>query len=106
MGMMKLEIPHTLPTLDEAKARVQALLDYWSRRYGVKSSWVGDKATFAGKAMGITIDGHLTVTAVRVGGEATDPGMLLRGQAQNYLKRKFTHYLDPKKTLKDVQGEV
>ncbi len=105
MGMIKLEIPHTL-SMDEAKARVQALLDYWGRKYGVKSSWAGDKATFAGKAMGITIDGYLTVAMGRVGGEATDPGMLLRGQATKYLQRKFGDYLDPKKTLADVQGEV
>ena len=105
MGMMKLEIPHSL-SLDDAKARVQALLDYWSRKYGVKSQWAGDKATFAGKAMGITIDGYLTVASKGVAGEATDPGMLLRGQAQKYLKKKFTDYLDPKKSLTDVQGEV
>ena len=105
MGTMKLEIPHTLP-LEDAKARVQALLDYWSRKYGVKSSWVGEKATFAGKAMGVTIDGHLTVAASGIAGQVTDPGMLLRGQAQKYLRKKFDDYLDARKTLKDVQGEV
>ena len=105
MGMMKLEFPHSL-SLDEAKARIQALLDYWSRTYGVKSTWNGDKATFAGKAMGVTIDGHLTVNASGIGGEAKDPGMLLRGQAQKYLTKKFADYLDPKKNLSDVQGEV
>jgi hypothetical protein len=62
--------------------------------------------TFAGKAMGITIDGHLTVHAQKVAGEASDPGMLLRGQAQKYLTNKFGEYLDPKKSLKDVQGEA
>jgi hypothetical protein len=105
MGMLKLDIPHTL-SVEDAKARVQALLDYWSRKYGVKSTWANDKASFAGKAMGITIDGSLTVLAGKVSGEATDPGMLLRGQAQKYLTRKFGDYLDPKKKLEDVQGEV
>lgn len=105
MGMMKLEIPHSL-SLDEARARVQALLDYWSRKYGVKSQWAGDKATFAGKAVGVTLDGYLNVASKGVAGEVTDPGMLLRGQAQKYLKKKFLDYLDPKKSLTDVQGEV
>jgi hypothetical protein len=103
--MIKLEIPHSLP-LEEAKARVQALLDYWSRKYGVRATWAGDKATFAGKAMGISIDGHLTVTPQRIDGQASDPGMLLRGQAKKYLDRKFADYLDPKKKLADVQGET
>lgn len=105
MGMLKLEIPHSL-NLDDAKARVQALIDYWGRKYGVKATWSGDKVSFAGKAMGITIDGHLTVHAQKVAGEASDPGMLLRGQAQKYLTNKFADYLDPKKSLKDVQGEA
>lgn len=105
MGLMKLEIAHTL-SAEDARARVQALLDYWTRKYGVKASWAGDKATFLGNVMGVKFDGHLTVTASRVGGEVTDPGMLLRGQTQKYLQRKFGDYLDPKKALKDVQGEV
>ncbi|MBL8952371.1 MAG: polyhydroxyalkanoic acid system family protein [Myxococcaceae bacterium] len=105
MGMMKLEMPHSL-SHEDAKARVQALLDYWSRKYGVKASWAGDKATFVGKVMGVTFDGWLTVAANRIGGEATDPGMLLRGQTQKYLQRKFGDYLDAKKSLADVQGEV
>lgn len=105
MGMIKLEIPHTL-SAEDAKARVQALLDYWARKYSLKSSWAGDKASFNGKMMGISIDGYLNVVAHRVAGEATDPGMLLRGQATKYLLRKFGDYLDPKKSLTDVQGEV
>jgi hypothetical protein len=104
MGMLKLEIPHSLP-LEDARARVQALLDYWARKYNVRATWNGDKATFAGKAMGITIDGHLTLAPRQITGEASDPGMLLRGQAKKYLDRKFADYLDPKKSLADVQGE-
>lgn len=105
MGLLKIDVPHTL-THEDAKARVQALLDYWTRKYGVKTNWAGDKATFAGKMMGITFDGHLTVSPRGVGGEATDPGMLLRGQATKYLTKKFATYLDPAKTLADVSGEV
>jgi hypothetical protein len=103
--MMKLEFPHRLP-LDDAKARISALLDYWGRKYGLKSTWTGDKATFTGKVMGIAFDGHFIVTASGLGGEATDPGFLFRGKATDYLKRKFGHYLDPQKTLQQVQGEV
>jgi hypothetical protein len=105
MGTIKLDVPHSLSD-EDAKARIVALLDYWSRKYSVKSSWVGDKVTFKGTVMGITFDGHFSCVGKKVGGEATDPGMLLRGQATKYLTRKFNDYLDPKKTLAQVQGEV
>lgn len=103
MGMMKLEIPHALDK-DEAKKRVEALLGYWSKKYGVTSSWNGDAASFKGKAMGVTIDGNLTVAAGKIGGEATDPGMLLRGQAKKYLEKKFNTYLDKSKSIADISA--
>lgn len=104
MGMLKLEVPHSI-SLEDAKKRVEALLSYWSRKYGVKSTWEGDKVVFAGKAMGISIDGSLSVLASKIAGEASDPGMLLRGQAQKYLTRKFSDYLDPKKSLADLSKD-
>jgi hypothetical protein len=105
MGMLKFEVPHAL-TREEAKKRVEALLGYWGKKYGVKASWTGDSATMSGKAMGVTLDATLTVFDTRVGGEATDPGLLLRGQAQKYLTRKFGDYLDPKKSVEQLsRGE-
>lgn len=96
MGMLKFEVEHGF-SKDEAKKRVEALLRYWGDRYGVRSSWSGDRATLSGKAMGVSIDGSLEIGERSVGGEAADPGMLLRGQAKKYLTRKFSDYLDPKK---------
>lgn len=104
MGMLKLEIPHTL-SVEEAKTRVQALLEYWARKHGVKASWAGDKATFAGKVLGIGVDGHLTVTPKGIAGEASDPGFLFRSKAKEYLERKFGSYLDPKKTVDQLKGD-
>jgi hypothetical protein len=102
MGMLKFEVPSSL-SVEDSKKRVTALLDYWGRKYGVKSTWAGEKATMTGKAMGVSIDGNLAVLATKVSGEAADPGMLLRGQAQKYLQRKFAEYLDPKKSLEDIK---
>ncbi len=101
MGMIKLEIPHTL-SAEEARKRVEALFGYWGKKYGVKSTWAGDVASYSGKVMGVSIEGKLTVAEKRVGGEATDPGFLLRGQAQKYLTRKFGDYLDPSKKIEDL----
>ena len=101
MGFIKFEVPNSLP-LEDAKQRVEALLGYWNRKYGVTSAWAGLNATMKGKAVGVTIDGKLAVEASRIAGEASDPGMLLRGQAQKYLTRKFAEYLDPKRSLEQL----
>lgn len=101
MGMLKFEVPNALP-VEEAKKRVEALLGYWKRKYNVASDWNGLGATMKGKAMGVTIDGKLAVEEKRIAGEASDPGMLLRGQAQKYLTRKFAEYLDPSKPLEQI----
>ncbi|MBL9037618.1 MAG: hypothetical protein JNG84_03785, partial [Archangium sp.] len=52
--------------------------------------------------MGVSIDGNLEVASSKIAGEAADPGMLLSGQSQKYLKRKFEQYLDPSKSLEDI----
>lgn len=101
MGFIKFEVPNQLP-IEEAKKRVEALLAYWNRKYGVTSAWNDVAATMKGKAMGVTIDGKLAVEPRRIAGEASDPGMLLRGQAQKYLTRKFAEYLDPTKSLEQL----
>lgn len=102
MGMMPFEVPHSLPA-EEARKRIEALLDYWKRKYGIQSSWTDKGATLAGKAMGVAIDGMLAIEAGRVNGQAKDPGMLLRGQAQKYLTKKFAEYLDGSKSLEDIR---
>lgn len=101
MKKLKFEVPNSLP-IDEAKKRVEALLSYWSKKYGVQSTWSGHIATMSGKAMGVSIDGGLAVEATRIAGEASDPGLLLRGQAQKYLTRKFSEYLDPRRSVDDI----
>src|SRR5579862_455568 len=98
MGMLKFEVPHALPK-DEARKRTDALLHYWSKKYGVKFSWSGDGVQLEGKVMGVTLKGNLAVAEGKVGGEATDPGFLFRDKARQYLTRKFTSYLDAQADL-------
>jgi hypothetical protein len=98
MAMLKFELPNPLP-LEEARPRVEALVSYWQRKYGVRATWDGPRAHVTGKTMGVTIEARLEITPGKVLGEATDPGLLLRGQAQKYLQRKFSQYLDAGKTL-------
>jgi hypothetical protein len=86
-------VPHAL-TKEEAKKRTEALLLYWANKYGVQTTWNGDSVSLSGKVMGMTLAGTLAVSDDRVGGEATDPGLLFRDKARKYLTRKFTACLD------------
>jgi hypothetical protein len=98
--MMEFHVDHTLPRA-EARARIEKLTESWSR-HGVQSTWNGDEVRLNGKVLGIHLEATLRVTDARVGGEANDPGLLLRGQARKYLTEKFAHYLDPRKSLADL----
>ena len=97
---MEFHVPHSLPRA-EARARMEKLTVAWSR-HGVQSTWQGDEAHLDGRVMGMHLVATLRVTDTQVGGEATDPGMLLRGQAKKYLTEKFARYLDPATPLADL----
>lgn len=105
MGMLKFEVPHSLPK-DEVKKRVEQLLLYWGNKYGVKADWQGEGAKLVGKVMGIQLDASFVITDNAVSGEGTDPGLLLRGQAKSYLQKKFGEVLDPGKSLDDVKSAL
>jgi hypothetical protein len=95
MATMKFDVPHSLPK-EEAKKRLEQLIAYWANKYGVKSQWAGDSATVTGKVMGISLDANLQVKDGVVVGEGTDPGMLLRSKAKQYITGKVGAFLDPK----------
>lgn len=91
---MLFKVPHA-HSREEAHARVQYMLDYWKRRYGVKSAWDGDHAVLQGRIMGVQFKGWLEVKDGEVGGEATDPGFLWRGMAHKYVEGKLKKYMHP-----------
>ncbi len=101
MGKIDFQVPHTL-SLAEAKKRMERLTVYWAK-HGVQSSWAGDVAKLTGRVMGVHLEATLRVTDKTVGGQATDPGLLLRGQAKKYLTHKFETWLDPKRSLEDLE---
>ena len=90
----ELTVPHGLEPPD-ARARLRALGDYLSNKYGLTVAWTGeDTASVSGKYLVVTISGtiELKPDAVRFSGK--DPGMLWRGKAKEYLERKLGRYLD------------
>ncbi len=56
--MLKFEVPNTSPSWTTPRSASRRCSAYWGRKYGVKSSWTGEKATMSGKAMGVAIDGN------------------------------------------------
>lgn len=78
-----------------ARERVTQLLEYWGRRFGVKSSWLGDRVFMSGTVFGIDINAHFDVTDYAVVGLASDPGWFWRGRATSYVEKKLRKYLHP-----------
>lgn len=101
MGKIDFHVAHTL-SLAEAKKRIEKLTQHWAK-HGIQSTWSGDEAKLHGKVMGINLDAVLRVTDKTVGGQASDPGLLLRGQAKKYLTHKFETWLDPKKSIEELE---
>jgi hypothetical protein len=101
MGMIHFEVPHGL-ALAEARRRMERLTQYWAK-HGIQASWTGDVARLSGKVMGMALDATMRVTERSVGGEATDPGLLLRGQAKKYLTQKFEAWLDPGTSVEELE---
>lgn len=91
----ELSVPHGLE-LTEARARLRALGEYLSNKYGLTITWTGeDEATVSGSYLVVTISGKLRLTPASVTFTGKDPGMLWRGKAKEYLLKKLERYLDP-----------
>jgi len=98
---MKLEIPHELKPAD-AKARIKALGEYWTAKYGIKPSWTKDVAKVAGSIMGFKFDAEITVGKDAVVLEGPEPNFLVKKKVIGYLEHKLNEYLDPDVTLKEL----
>lgn len=91
----ELSVPHRLE-LTDARARLRALAEYLSNKYGLAIAWTGeDEASISGSYLVVTVSGNLRLTPATVTFTGKDPGMLWRGKAKEYLLRKLQRYLDP-----------
>lgn len=98
---MKIEESHSF-TPEEAQQRLKLLVDGWQKKYGIQASWSGMSVAVNGKAMGVTIDATVKIEPSKIIADGKDPGILLRGAATGYLKKKFGEYFDPKVTVADL----
>lgn len=89
-----LKVEHHFTRAD-ARERVSQLLNYWARRFGVKSEWRGYRVFLSGRVLGIDIQALFDVTDHDVLAHASDPGTVLRGSAEAYVEKKLRKYLSP-----------
>jgi len=94
-------VSHTLPQAD-AKARIEALGDYYSNRYAAKVTWDGDHARVVAKWSVVKLDVAVDVTSSEVRLKAPDPGRMLRSRMVGYAERKLRSYLDPNRELESL----
>lgn len=90
-----LKVGHKFSTA-EAHVRVQQLLDYWKKRFGVTQDWTGEKVWVSGSIVGVDFHAILEVSDGQVRCESTDPGGMWRGFARDYVAKKLRKYLHPK----------
>ncbi len=99
---MQIAHPHGFSD-DEARARVQALTDYWSTRYAMRGAWQADRYRIRGKTKGIRFDATFAVSPGRVEVEVEVP-FFARSIGRDYVERKLRDYLDPAHALEDLQA--
>ena len=89
---MHITYPHALGK-DEARARLQRLTGYWTKKYGVAVTWDSDRASINGKAKGIAFDAVLTVGDEQIEATGSDLNWLVRRAAESYIREKLDEYL-------------
>lgn len=91
---MRIAHPHPF-SVDEARARLHYLLDYWTQRFGVRQQWHGNSVLVTGSVVGINVEARVEIQEDRVSALAVDPGPIMRGTAERYIRRKLAKYLHP-----------
>jgi hypothetical protein len=91
---LEFDVPHSF-SVEDAKARMELLFQYWGTRFGVTHHWDGNVATVEGHVFGIDASGRLVVEPKRVHGVGKDPGLLFRGIGFRYVDKKLRKYLHP-----------
>ncbi len=101
MAELRIEQPHGF-SAEEAKKRLEALGKYFQNKHGIQVTWEGDRASFAGKYMVVSIKGAMSLAPGKVVFSGDDPGFLVRSKAKEYIARKLQAYLDPGKKVEEL----
>jgi hypothetical protein len=102
---MKIARSFTMPT-DEALARLHALSDYWSTKYGLSVTWDGNMGRISGKVRGVRFDGHMRVEPGRLTADIQAGFLAERLGGKKYVEGKLDDYLNPARTLEELRARI
>ncbi len=88
---------------EDARARLQALGDYWGAHYNVHTEWQGFRARIWGRVLGIRFNGLVSIEKDHVHGELLRGFWGARLGGRGYLLRKLRVYLDPHHSLEELR---
>ncbi|MCA9605102.1 MAG: polyhydroxyalkanoic acid system family protein [Myxococcales bacterium] len=91
---------------DEARARLEALAAYWSKKHGVHTEWSGTRGRLVGRKLGVKYDASFELGGGTVSVEATFGFLADKLGGPDYVRRKLADYLDPKHTLESLRARV
>jgi hypothetical protein len=91
---------------DEALARLRALTDYWSAKYGVSASWDGFAGRVSGKVRGVKFDGHMRLEGGRLTADIQAGFLAEKLGGKKYVEGKIDDYLSPARTLDELRARV
>mgnify|MGYP002639802996 CR=1 FL=1 len=103
-GSVQIAHSHCLSD-DDARQRVVALTDYWSTRYAMTGAWKGERYQISGKTKGIRFDAVFSLAPGRVE-VAVEVPFFARKIGRDYVERKLRDYLDPARSLADLQARL
>jgi hypothetical protein len=102
---MKFERRTALPA-SEVTDRLKALTDYWSKKYGIGSTWSGSSVRIKGKMMGVSFDGTVRIGEGRIDADV-DAGFLAEKLGgKKYVEGKLDTYLDPAASVEALRGRI
>lgn len=91
---------------DEARARLEALGDYWSKKHGVHTVWSGMRGRLSGRKLGVKYDATFEISGGAVSVEATFGFLADKLGGPDYVRRKLADYLDPANTIESLRARV
>ena len=90
----------------EARARLEALADYWRVKHGVTTEWDGSRGRLRGKKLGVSYDASFALGGGELTVEATFGFLADKLGGPAYVRRKLEDYLDPANTLAALRARV
>jgi hypothetical protein len=100
---MRIVVSHSL-TVEDAQARMDALLGHWQRKYGIRAEWTGPVAAVTGSVLGFKVKARLELAGAKVVLDGPDPGFLVRKRVSTYLDEKLRFYLAPERTIAELRA--